>query len=105
MSKLLRNDSKVSLEEGARLIRRRESRRLSEAEARRRQETMANLTRRSAVDVRRAQLAEAIYNLNPEVQPWNGDPFTLREALGRNAPRAWLAYAQADAVLALKTDG
>lgn len=45
----------------------------------------------------REKIAEAIYKLNPALQPWDGDPFAFHEPQARY--RRELAYKQADAAL------
>ena len=50
--------------------------------------------------LQRVLLAEIIYEANPDIQPWDGDPFTFTTALNRNMFHANLAVKQADAILA-----
>jgi hypothetical protein len=47
----------------------------------------------------RDQIAKLIYDLNPEIQPWDGDPFEFHEP--RAGYKKKLAYRQADAVIEL----
>lgn len=50
----------------------------------------------------REAIAKAIYKLNPEIQPWDGDPFSFEEAKAHaNSYYAKLAYEQADEVIEL----
>lgn len=46
------------------------------------------------------KLAELLYALNPDTQPWNGDPYGFAEACKRGEHRAKLALRQAEALLA-----
>lgn len=50
-------------------------------------------------DIARDLVAKAIYDINPEIQPWDGDPFMFHEP--RAGYKKQLAYRQADAVLGL----
>lgn len=42
-------------------------------------------------------IAKAIYDINPMIQPWDGDPFGFHELQAGSRKR--LAYRQADAVI------
>lgn len=47
------------------------------------------------------KLAEVLYALNPDRQPWDGDPFGFQEALRRREHRAQLALIQAEKLIDL----
>lgn len=53
------------------------------------------------VTVLRDKIAEVIYNENPEIQKWDGEPYSFYEAvkLLKSSYYADLAYQQADALL------
>lgn len=49
----------------------------------------------------RDEYARAIYALNPDKQPWNGDPYLFDEPRGAgDSTKKELAYQQADALIA-----
>lgn len=48
----------------------------------------------------RDAIAKAIYDLNPTIQPWNGDPYSFEEVwVFSNDHHLHLAYLQADAAI------